>query len=149
MLQITCNKIWHTGEWPTPWTQSLIITLERKGKLQLCQNYRTTSLISHPSKVMLRIFLNRLKSQAEEIIKEEQTGFRAVRSTILAYSVRNTCNTSKAFTMSLWTFRRRSTEFGKQLCGQPWDCITSMTTWSEPQNASTTRRPAQSKMTTT
>ena len=42
-----CNRIWRTGEWPTPWTQSLIITLPKKGNLQLCQNYRTISLISH------------------------------------------------------------------------------------------------------
>ena len=81
MLLIICNKIWQTGEWPTPWTQSLIITLPKKGNLQLCQNYRTISLISHPSKVMLRIRLNRLQPQAEEIIKEEQAGFRAGRST--------------------------------------------------------------------
>ena len=81
MLLIICNTIWQTGEWPTPWTQSRIITLPKKGNLQLCQNYRTISLISHPSKVMLRILLNRLKPQAEEIIKEEQAGFRAGRST--------------------------------------------------------------------
>ena len=81
MLLIICNKIWQTGEWPTPWTQSLVITLPKKGNLQLCQNYRTISLISHPSKVMLRILLNRLKPQAEEIIKEEQASFRAGRST--------------------------------------------------------------------
>ena len=43
---IICNKIWQTGEWPTPWTQSLIITLPKKGNLQLYQNYRTISLIS-------------------------------------------------------------------------------------------------------
>ena len=73
--------MWQTGEWPTPWTQSLIITLSKKGNLQLCQNYRIISLISHPSEVMLRILLNRLKPQAEEIIKEEQAGFRAGRST--------------------------------------------------------------------
>ena len=46
-----------TGEWPTPWTQSLVITLPRRGNLQQCQNYRTLSLISHPSKVMLKIIL--------------------------------------------------------------------------------------------
>ena len=38
-------------------------------------------LISHPSKVMLKIILNRLKPQAEKIIAEEQAGFRAGRST--------------------------------------------------------------------
>ena len=81
MLLNICNKIWQTGEWPTPWTQSLIITLPKKGNLQLCQNYHVISLISYPSKVMLRILLNRLKPQAEEVIKEEQTGFRAGRST--------------------------------------------------------------------
>ena len=76
-----CNKIWQTGEWPTPWTQSLVITLPKKGNLQQCQNYRTISLISHPSKVMLKIILNELKPQAEKIIAEEQAGFRAGRST--------------------------------------------------------------------
>ena len=80
MLLIICNKIWQTRKWPTPWIQPLIITLPKKGNLQLCQNYRAISLISHPSKVMLRI-LNRLKPQAEEIIKEEQAGFRAGKST--------------------------------------------------------------------
>ncbi|XP_030834415.1 uncharacterized protein LOC115921255 [Strongylocentrotus purpuratus] len=65
MLLIICNKIWQTREWPSPWTQSPIITLPKRGNLQLCQNYRTISLISHPSKVMLRILLNRLKPQAD------------------------------------------------------------------------------------
>ena len=54
------------------WTQSLIITLPKKGNLQRCENYRT---ISHPSKVMLKIILSRLKPQAETIIAEEYTGF--------------------------------------------------------------------------
>ena len=80
-LTTICNRIWQTGEWPTPWTQSLIITLPKKGNLQQCQNYRTISLISHPSKVMLKVILNRLKPQAEKIIAEEQAGFRAGRST--------------------------------------------------------------------
>ena len=81
ILTAICNKIWSTGEWPTTWTQSLVITLPKKGNLQLCQNYRTISLISHPSKVMLKIILNRLQPQAEEIIAEDQAGFRAGRST--------------------------------------------------------------------
>ena len=51
------TEIWRTGEWPTPWTQSLIITLRKEGNLQLCQYYRTISLISHSSKVMLKVIL--------------------------------------------------------------------------------------------
>ena len=77
VLKEICNRIWRTGEWPTPWTQSLIITLPKKGNLKLCQNYRTISLISRSSKIMLKVILNRLKPQAEEIISEEQAGFRA------------------------------------------------------------------------
>ena len=53
----------------------------KKGNLQQYQNYRTISLISHSSKVMLKIILNRLKPQAEKTITEEQAGFRAGRNT--------------------------------------------------------------------
>ena len=92
ILTTICNKTWKTGEWPTTWTQSLGITLPKKGNLQLCQNYRTISLISHPSKVMLKIILNRLQPQAEEIIAEEQAGFRARRSnTEQIFSLRILC----------------------------------------------------------
>ena len=80
-LMIIYDKIWRTGEWSTPCSQSLFIALPEKGNLQQCQNYRTISLISHLSKVMLKIILNRLKPQAEKIITEEQAGFRAGRST--------------------------------------------------------------------
>ena len=37
------NKIWQTGEWPTPWTQSLVITFPKKGNLQQCQNYQRSA----------------------------------------------------------------------------------------------------------
>ena len=81
VLTEICNRILRIGEWPpTPWTQSLIITLPKKGNLQLCQNYRTIRHISHSSKVMLKGILNRLKPQAEDIIAEEQTVFKARRS---------------------------------------------------------------------
>ena len=65
---------------PSPWTQNSFITLPKKDNLQQCQNYRTIGLISHPSKVMLKIIQRRLKPQAEKLIAEEQAGFRAGRS---------------------------------------------------------------------
>ena len=104
-LTTICNKIWQTGEWPTPWTQSSVITLSKKGNLQQCQNYRTIIFISHPNKVMLKLILARLKTQAEKIIAEEQAGFRAGRSTTekffnLESSVINISSTSKTSTMS-------------------------------------------------
>ena len=57
----------------------MVITLPKKGNLQQCQTYQTTSLISHPSKVILKTILNRLKPQAEKIIAEEQESFTAGR----------------------------------------------------------------------
>ncbi|GFO32046.1 endonuclease-reverse transcriptase [Plakobranchus ocellatus] len=82
MLLLICNKILQTGVWPKPWTQSLVITPPKKGNLKLSQNYRTISLISHPSKVMQKVILNRRKPEAEKIIAEEQAGFRPGRSTV-------------------------------------------------------------------
>ena len=56
--------------------------LPKKGNLRQCENHRTISLISHPSKVMLCIILNHLKSKAEELLSEEQACFRARWSTV-------------------------------------------------------------------
>lgn len=81
VLTHICQNIWRTKQWPQKWTQSLIIPIPKKGNSRQCQNYRTISLICHASKVLLRIILNRLKSKAEEIIAEEQAGFRPKRST--------------------------------------------------------------------
>ena len=59
----------------------VVITLPKKGNLQQYRNYRKICLISHPSKVMLKILLNRLKPQAEKTIAEEQADLRIGRST--------------------------------------------------------------------
>ena len=58
ILASICNKIKKTGKRLATWTQSLVIAITKKCNL-LCQVYRTTSLINHPSKVMLKIILNR------------------------------------------------------------------------------------------
>ena len=72
ILTTIYNKIWKTGEWPATRTQSLVITLPKKGNLQLCLNYRTISLISHPSKVMLKIILDRLpRAQSCSVAAQE------------------------------------------------------------------------------
>ena len=124
VLTEICNRIWRTGEWPTPWTQSLIITLPKKGNLQLCQNYRTISLISHSSKVMLKVILNRLKPQAEEIIAEEQAGSEPEeapqnRSSTSESCVKSTSNTSRICTMSSSISKKPLTEYGMQPYGPP------------------------------
>ena len=62
--------------WPSEWTKSLIISLNKKESKQKCENYRTISLISHASKIMLKIILHRLQHITEEFISEEKAGFK-------------------------------------------------------------------------
>ena len=76
-----CNRVFKTGNWPKDWTTSIVIPLPKKGNLKKCNNYRTISLISHPSKILLKVILKRLQPQAEAILSEEQAGFRKGRST--------------------------------------------------------------------
>ena len=68
-------------DWLTETTQSLVIPLPKKGNLKQCQSYCTIGVISHLGKKTLRVILNRLKAKAEELLAEEQTGFRSGWST--------------------------------------------------------------------
>ena len=117
VLTEICNRIWRTGEWPTPWTHSLIITLPKKGNLQLCQNYRTISLISHSSKVMLKIILNRLKPLAEEKIAEKLEEAPQNRSSTLESCVKSTSNISRICSVSSLILKKPLTEYGMQPYG--------------------------------
>ena len=74
VLATICQKIWETKEWPKEWTQSLVISLTKNGNLKQCQNYRAISLISHLSKIILRVIFNPLKVKVEELRAEEQAG---------------------------------------------------------------------------
>ena len=74
--------IWKTTKWISQWIKYVIIPIPKKGTSTKFSNYRTLSLISHPSKILLRIILNRLILQDELILAEEQAGFRKSRSTI-------------------------------------------------------------------
>ena len=81
VLTAICQKIWEMKEWLKDWTQLLIIPLPKKGNLKQCQNYHTISLISHPNKIMLWVILNWLMAKDEELLAEEQAGFRPGCST--------------------------------------------------------------------
>ena len=96
-IQSELPKIWRRGNNNSPdsdmpkdlWdevvaegVQSLVIPSLHKGNLKQCQNYRTISKISHPREIMLRVILNRLKVVAEELLPEEQEGFRPGRNTV-------------------------------------------------------------------
>lgn len=70
-----CTAIWSTGKWPTDWCTSIYVPLHKKGSTTKCENYRTLSLVSHASKVLLKILKTRLKAYLDCQIPQEQAGF--------------------------------------------------------------------------
>ena len=81
-LHMLCNKIWETCQWPEDWKKQEFIMLHKGGSAKECSNYRTIALISHASKVLLIIILNRMRAKIEEELSDCQAGYRSNRSTI-------------------------------------------------------------------
>ena len=61
VLHSLCQQIWKTQQWPQQWKRSVFISIPKKGNAKECSNYRTIALISHASKVMLKILQARLQ----------------------------------------------------------------------------------------
>ena len=61
VLQSICQKIWKTQQWSQDWKRSVFIPIPKKGNTKECSNYQTIALISHASKVMLKILQTRLQ----------------------------------------------------------------------------------------
>ena len=74
-----CWKIWKTQQWPQDWKRSVIIPIPKKGNAKECSNYHTIALISHASKVMLKILEARLQQYGNQEISDVQAGFRKGR----------------------------------------------------------------------
>ena len=55
VLHSICQQIWKTQQWPQHWKRSVFIPITKKGKAKKSSNYHTVALISHTSKVMLKI----------------------------------------------------------------------------------------------
>jgi hypothetical protein len=81
ILHRICNRIWNRREWPSDWTKAIFVMVPKTGDLKDCKNYRTISLLSHASKVLLRIINNRMRQYSERELPEEQAGFRPGRGT--------------------------------------------------------------------
>ena len=61
VLYSICQQIWKTQQWPQDWKRSVFIPIPKKGNANECSNYHTIALISHTSKVMLKILQTRLQ----------------------------------------------------------------------------------------
>ena len=62
VLHSICQQIWKTRQWPQDWKRSVFISIPKKDNAKVCSNYRTTTFISHASKVMLELRTSRCSS---------------------------------------------------------------------------------------
>ena len=76
-----CQLIWKTQQWPQDWKRSVFIPIPKKGNAKECSNYRTIALISHASKVMLKMLQARLQQYMNHELPDVQAGFRKGRGT--------------------------------------------------------------------
>ena len=81
VLHSICQQIWKTQQWPQDWRRSVFIPIPKKGNAKECSNYCTIALISHASKVMLRILQARLQQYVNRELPDVQAGFRKGRGT--------------------------------------------------------------------
>ena len=81
VLHLICQQIWKTQQWPQDWKRSVFIPIPKKGNVKEYSNYHTTALISHPSKVMLKILQARLQQYMNRELPDVQGGFRKGRET--------------------------------------------------------------------
>ena len=76
MLHSICQQIWKTiQQWPQDWKKSVFIPILKKGNAKECSNYHTIALISHASKIMLKILQVRLQQYMNRELPDVQTGF--------------------------------------------------------------------------
>ena len=81
VLHSMCQQIWKTQQWPQDRKRSILIPVPKKGNAKECSNYHTIELISHSSKVMLKILQARLQQYMNRVCPDVQAGFRKGRGT--------------------------------------------------------------------
>ena len=81
VLHSICQQIWKTQQWAQDWKRSVFIPIPKKGNAKECSSYCTVALISHASKVMLKIVRDRLQQYMNHELPDVQAGFRKARGT--------------------------------------------------------------------
>ena len=79
VLHSVCQQIWKSQQWPQGWKKSVSIPIPKKGNAKEFSNYHTIALISHASKVMLKILQERFQQYMNRELPDVQAGFRKCR----------------------------------------------------------------------
>ena len=81
VLHSICQQIWKTQQWPQNWKRSVFIPIPKKGNVKECSNYGMIALISHASKVMLKMFQAKPQQDVNHKLLDVQAGFKKGRGT--------------------------------------------------------------------
>ena len=126
VLNSICQQTWKTQHWPQDWKGSVFILIPKKGNAKECSNYHTIVLISHDSKVMLKILQAGLQQYMNWELPNVQAGFRKVRET--RDQIANIC----------WIIEK-AREFQKNIyfCfidyAKAFDCVVHNKLWKTPK----------------
>ena len=75
------NTIYNNGEWPQDFTEVTMIALKKKTEATKFSDYRTISLIAHTAKIIAKILRRRIEKKIEDVLGEDQFGFRRGKGT--------------------------------------------------------------------
>ena len=123
VLHSICQQIWKTQQWSQDWKRSIFSPIPKKGNAKACSNYRTIALISHASKVMLKILQARLQQYVNCELADVQDGFRKGRGTRdqianICFIIDKTRESQKTSTSALLTMPKPLTVWITINCGK-------------------------------
>ena len=116
VLHSVCQQNWKTQQWPQDWKRSVFISIPKKGNAKECSNYHTIPLISHTSKLIIKILQVRLKQYVNWELPDAQARFRKGRGT--RDQIANVC----------W-ITEKTREFQKNIYSCFVDCTKPLTVW--------------------
>ena len=123
VLHSICQQIWKSQQWSQNWKRPVFIPIPKKGNVKECSNYHTVSLISHTSKVMLKILQARLQQYVKHELPDVQAGFRKGRGTRdqianICWIIKKQESSSKASISALLSISKPFTVWITTNCGK-------------------------------
>ena len=131
VLHSICQQMWKTQQWPQDWKRSVFIPIPKRGNAKECSNYLTIALISHTSKVMLKILQAKLQQCVNQELPDVQAGFRKGRET-------------RDQIANIHWIIEKAREFQKNIyfcfidCGKAFDCVDHNKLWKILRDRNTT-----------
>ena len=138
MLHSICQQVWKTQQWPQDWKRSVFIPIPKKGNAKECSDYHTIALISHTSKVILKILQARLQQYVNQECPDVQAQFREGRGTRdqianIHWIIEKAVNSRKTSTSALLTMPEPLTVWITTNYGKFWKRWEYQTTLPDSQ----------------